>query len=185
MSRFEFVTIIYSLVVAFGVSELLAALGRALRDHVATPVFVPQVLALLLLFFAFLQSLWGYWGFRNVDWSFWLFLAAFLPLLTLSIATSISIPAQRGDGSPTMEQHYFSSIRLVLPLLALWIVLGAVAELMLTPPIWHLGQAVRLIAILILIVLMKSRSESLHTIGLTLLGICQLVFVEAVTPALS
>ena len=59
MSKFEFVTIIYSLIVAFGVPGLLAALERMLRDRAHTPVFAPQLIALGLLLLAFLQSLWG------------------------------------------------------------------------------------------------------------------------------
>lgn len=185
MSKFEFVVIIYSLVVAFGVSELLAALGRVLRDRKAVPLFAPQVLALLLLLVAFLQSLWGYWGFHDVEWTFWLFLTAFLPLLALSVATSIAIPDTSHDGDVSPSQHYYAAIGIVFPLLAIWVLLGAVAELMLTPPLWHLGQVVRIAAITLLLVLMRSRSERLHTVGLILLGVCQLVFVESVTPGLS
>ena len=185
MSKFEFVTILYSLVVAFGVSELLAALGRVLRDRTKAPVFVPQVLAFLLLLFAFLQSLWGYWGFRNVEWTFWLFFAAFLPLLALSIATSIAIPEATIDQREAVDDQYFATMKLVLPLLALWVLLGAMAELLLTPPLLHFGHLARVIAIAVLLMLTRSRSVRLHTIGLALLGVCQLIFVESVTPGLS
>ena len=184
MSKFEFVTLLYSLVVAFGVSELLAALGRVLRDSDRTAIFVPQVLALLLLLLAFLQSLWGYWGFRQVEWSFWLFLVGFLPLLTLSIATSISIPAVSTDRERSREEEYFSTVRFVFPLIAVWVLLGAIAEFSLTPPVWHLGQGVRVVAIALLLALTRSRSSSVHTIGLALLVLCQISFVEFVTPVL-
>ena len=38
---------------------------------------------------------------------------------------------------------------------------GAVAELRSAPPLWHLGPAVRLVAIFLLLGLMKSRSADL------------------------
>ena len=185
MSQFEFVTILYSLVVAFGVSEILAALGRILRDRARVPPFPPQVFALLLLLLALLQSLWGYWGFSDVEWSFWRFLVAFLPLLALSIATSIAIPEESQSGNDSRKEQYFSTTGLVLPLIAVWVLLGTVAEFTLSDFTWHAGQLVRFGAVVILFALSRSRSPRAHSIGLLVLGALQLAFVEVVTPALN
>ncbi len=196
MSQFEFVTILYSLVVAFGISELLAAVGRILRDRARIPPFPPQILLLCLILLALLQSLWGYWGFRETVWTFWRFLIAFLPLLALTITTSVAIPQAVPEAIPeanpeaspakgeTRAKQYFSSARLVFPLLAATVVLGAVAELALVAPDWHLGQLVRIAFVGVLLALARSESTAAHTVGLLIMGVLQLVFIGVVTPAL-
>ena len=187
MSAFEFVTVLYSLVVAFGVSEILAAFARFLRARVreGTPLFAPLIAALVLLLQGLLQSLWGYWGYRDSTWSFGGFLIAILPLLLLSIATSVAIPDPGEANRDDSAAHYYGVAPLVYPLVAAWIVFGLVAELVLVTPSFHAGQGVRLIGVAVLIVLARIRSDAIHLGGLILLSLLSFAFAEFVTPSLN
>jgi hypothetical protein len=187
VSQFEFVTVLFSLVVAFGVSELLAGWGRSYRTRVQIRPFPLQIAATGLLLLALLQTLWGYWGFRNVTWSFWLFLVAIGPLLPLAGATFLITPSRGGaaEGDSDARSHYFSVAPAMFVLLSSWVVLGTVAEVLLIDFSFHVGHAVRAIAILLLLVLMRSTNPVIHWWGLGGLAVLQLLFVGSVTPGLS
>ncbi len=187
MSQFEFVTLLFSLVVAFGVSELLAGWGRSYRNRLISRPYPLQMAATGLLLVALLQSLWGYWGFRDVVWTFWLFLVALAPLLTLAATTFLISPTAR---APTVEivdskTHYFDVAPAIFILLAAWVSLGMLAESILVGMSFHLGQAVRLITLLLLLSLSRSSNPAIHWVGLSLLAVLQMAFVRLVTPGLS
>ena len=73
---------------------------------------------------------------------------------------------------------------LVFPLLAGWIVLGLVAELVLVEPSFHTGQVVRLVGVAILLALARVRSDRLHLVGLVALCALSFAFAGVVTPSL-
>ena len=187
MSQFEFVTLLFSLVVAFGVSELLAGWGRSYRNRLISRPYPLQLAATGLLLVALLQSLWGYWGFRDVVWTFWLFLVALAALLTLAATTFLISPTAR---APTVEivdskTHYFDVAPAIFVLLAAWVSLGMLAETVLVGMSFHLGKAVRLVAVLLLLFLSRSSNPAIHWVGLSLLAVLQMAFVRVVTPGLS
>jgi hypothetical protein len=184
LSQFEYVTVLFSLVVAFGVSELLAGWGRSYRNRTTNRPYPLQLAASGLLLLALLQSLWGYWGFREVVWTFWLFLVALAPLLVLAAATFLITPSSEFP-SADAEAHYFDVAPAVFALLAAWVGLGAVAEAGLVESSFHLGQAVRIVATVVLALLSRTSSPRIHWVGLGVLVTLQIAFVRVVTPGLS
>jgi hypothetical protein len=187
LSQFEFVTLLFSLVVAFGVSELLAGWGRSYKNRLISRPYPLQLAASGLLLVGLLQSLWGYWGFRDVVWTFWLFLVALAPLLALAATTFLISPSVH---APTVEMvdpktHYFDVAPAIFLLLAAWVTLGMLAEMTLLGMSFHLGQAVRLIGVPLLLVLSRSSNPAIHWVGLSLLAVLQMAFVRVVTPGLS
>jgi len=187
LSQFEFVTLLFSLVVAFGVSELLAGWGRSYKNRLISKPYPLQLAATGLVLVALLQSLWGYWGFRDVVWTFWLFLIALAPLLALAATTFLISPSAH---APTVEivdskTHYFDVAPAIFVLLAAWVSLGMLAETVLVGMSFHLGKAVRLVAVLLLLFLSRSSNPAIHWVGLSLLAVLQMAFVRVVTPGLS
>jgi len=185
MSQFEFVVVLFSLVVAFGVSELLAGWGKAYASRIRRRPYGLQIVATALLLIALLQSLWGYWGFRDVEWTFWLFLIALSPLLVLVAATYLITPDFDLDSGADARTHYFSVAPGVMVLLATWIALGAVAEFTLVSSSFHLGQAVRVVGVGLLLALSRSSQPIHHWLGYAALAILQFSFVRIVTETLS
>ena len=183
MSRFEYVTVLMSFVVAFGVSELLAGWGRQYLHRGEARPFPLQMVASVLLLVALLQSVWGYWGFREVAWGFGGFLLALSPLLCLVGAAYLLFPPASSD--VPAEQHYFSVSRAIFVLLAAWVALGTVAEWALVETSFHPGQVVRLVAVPMLIGLGFAERPALHWIGFAALAVLQAIFVGTVTPTLS
>jgi hypothetical protein len=186
LSQFEYITVLTSFVVAVGVSQLISGWGRLyLNRHTAAP-YPLQVMASVLLLVALLQSIWGYWGFRNVDWDFGRFIAVLSPLLPLVGATYLVIPPEGGtpSASKSPREHYFAVHRVIFSLLAAWVALGTAAELALVEPALHLGQMVRVVAVILLLALGLTVRPALHWAGLAVLVTLQLLFVGIVTPTL-
>ena len=186
MSQFEYITVLTSFVVAVGVSQLLSGWGRLYLNRSTESPYPLQVTASVLLLVALLQSIWGYWGFREVDWDFGRFIIVLAPLLPLVGATYLIIPpaGSAASDSASPREHYFSVHRVIFALLAVWVVLGTIAELALVEPALHLGQVVRLVAVILLLGLGLTSQPRLHWVGLGVLATLQLLFVRLVTPAL-
>ncbi len=187
MSQFEYITVLTSFVVAVGVSQLLSGWGRLYLNRRTAPPYRLQVAASVLLLVALLQSIWGYWAFRAVSWDFGRFLVVLAPLLPLVGATYLIVPPV-GDtpgGSPSPQEHYFAVHRVLFSLLAAWVALGTVTELVLVEPALHPGQLVRLVAVALLLALGLTARPALHWAGLAVLATLQILFVRLVTPSLA
>ena len=185
MSEFEYVIVLMSFIVAFGASELLAGWGRQYLARAEARPYPLQLVASGLLLVALLQTVWGYWGFRSVTWGFGSFLLALLPLLPLVGAAGIIMaPAGQTAAERDPRQHYLSVYPAVFILLALWVALGTVAELALVESSFHPGQAVRLVAVVLMVALSRTAQPAAHWAGLAFLAALQIVFVRTVTPDL-
>lgn len=185
MSEFEYVIVLISFIVAFGASELLSGWGRQYLARARAKPYPLQLVASALLFGSLLQSLWGYWGFRAVSWEYGAFILALLPLLPLVGAAGIIMP-QVGQSASEIDpkQHYLSVYRAIFILLAMWVALGTIAEVVLVETSFHLGQAVRFAAIVLLIGLSFTSKPMAHWAGFAILAAFQIVFVFSVTPTL-
>ncbi len=184
VSQFEYATVLFSFVAAFGVSELLAGWGRQYRHRSEVRPDPLQLLASLLVLLALLQSIWGSWGFRDVEWTFGAFLLALSPLLPVAGAATLIHPPAQERSITSHREHYFSIHRAAFGLMAAWVVLGAVAEVVLLEVVPHVGQALRALGLVLLVVLAVSKQPRVHWVGLLLLAGLQAGFVAAVTPAL-
>ena len=185
LTQFEYVIVLMSFFVAFGASEILSGLGRQYLYRAEARPYPLQIVASVLLLVALLQSVWGYWGFREISWGFGGFLLVLLPLLPLiGAACLIMPPAGRATAPVDPEAHYFSVCRAIFALLAAWVVLGTVAELAMVETTLHAGQGVRFAAVVLLLGLGSTVNARLHWIGLGLLALLQVAFVRTVTPVL-
>lgn len=186
MSQFEYITVLTSFVVAVGVAQLLSGWGRLYVGRKTAPPYALQVAASALLLVALLQSIWGYWGFRDVSWDFGRFLIVLAPLLPLVGATYIVLPPAAGNSAAPQNSrdHYLEVHRAIFVLLAAWIALGTIAELVLVEPELHLGQGIRLLGVGLLVALGFTTRPVWHWSGLVVLAGLQLLFVRIVTPIL-
>lgn len=185
LSEFEFVIVLMSFIVAFGASEVLSGWGRQFLARAEARPYPLQLVASALLLVALLQTVWGYWGFRSVSWTFGSFLLALLPLLPLVGAAGIIMPpAAPSTSALDAKQHYLSVYRAIFLLLATWVALGTVAEIALVETTLHLGQGVRIAGVLLMVGLSLTSNPAVHWTGIALLAALQLAFVGTVTPEL-
>ncbi len=129
MSRFEFNTVLVSIVLAFAISEILTAWGRLIRnrDRVQSPGLF--ILASSWVLLAMVVHWFGLWFYEEAPFDRLLdTLLVLLPALVIALVCFVWVPDVPASGPIDLEKHYFESGRWTLPLLGLFLVLGGVAD---------------------------------------------------------
>src|SRR5210317_567109 len=129
MSGFEFVLVLYAIISGLGISDILSGWGEQVRArHRISPYPLQIALSFLLMYFG-ISILWSFWTFRDINWTFSLYLAfAIIPLI-ISLASRI-IRVDTSVGSLPPRDQYFlvappafmllSCIPLTILLLSQW-----------------------------------------------------------------
>ena len=118
MSGFEFVLVLYAIIIGLGISDILTGWGEQIRARHRMSAYPLQiVLSFLLLYFG-ISFLWSLWTYRNTDWIFSLYTTMACIPLTISLASRIIRVDTSTDASPAKDQ-YFRISRPVFLLLAL------------------------------------------------------------------
>jgi uncharacterized membrane protein len=129
MSGFEFVLVLYAIISGLGISDILSGWGGQVRArHRISPYPLQIALSFLLMYFG-ISILWSFWTFRDINWTFSLYITfAIIPLL-ISLASRI-IRVDTSVGSLPPRDQYFlvappvfillSCVPLVILLLSQW-----------------------------------------------------------------
>ncbi len=175
MTRFEFNTVLVSIVLAFAISEILTAWGRLIRHRGRVRSVSLFVLASSWVLLAIVAHWFGFWAYREApfDYLAQTFLAL-LPSLVIALVCFIWVPDIPAQGDFDVESHYFESARWTLPLIAVFLLLGVVADY-LVPGVESWGTALKIIPLAgMLLGSAFSRNRAVH---LAVYGASWLTFV--------
>jgi hypothetical protein len=188
MSTFEFVLILFAIIIGFGISEILQGWGDQLRSGRTFSAL--QVVASAYVLLMSLRSLWMLWSARDVAWDYGEYLLAALQPLLFALAARIV----RYD--PTSErsalEQYLARRRSLFGVLAIFPVVLVTRSLL-----WNTGElpdaGVELYFVLtsssILLAvfcwLAWSANPRHHWLGLGVLWLVNLVWSVFVQPSLS
>lgn len=178
MSRFEFNTVLVSIVLAFAISEILTAWGRLIRDRsrISRPGLF--VLASSWVLAAIVVHWFGLWAYSEAPFDRILdTLLILMPALVIALVCFVWVPDLSAGEPFDVEAHYFDASGWAFPLVALFIVLGGVADHMVPrvsfgPPLWSLLPAAAL-----LVGLAFARRRSVHVAVLSLLWVVYLAMI--------
>lgn len=145
MSRFEFNTVLVSIVLAFAISEILTAWGRLIRnrDRVKSPGLF--VLASSWILLAIVVHWFGLWAYEQAKFDRILdTVLVLLPALVIALVCFVWVPDIPALGELDLDDHYFESGVWTFPLIGLFLLLGAVAdfsvpEVAFATPFWFLA----------------------------------------------
>ena len=129
MSRFEFNTVLVSIVLAFAISEILTAWGRLIRyrGNLTSPAL--YVLASSWVLSAIVVHWFGLWAYHEAPFNRILdTLLILLPALVIALVCFIWVPDIPVSGDFDLAQHYFDAGRWAFPLVAVFILLGGLAD---------------------------------------------------------
>jgi hypothetical protein len=104
---FNYLAVVLSIIVGFGVTQILAAGGRLIRwrAHVV-PYWPPLVWAALLLVI-YVQVWWSMFGLRgHCDWTFGAFFVVLLQTLTLYMMAALVLPESVDERGIDLREHY-------------------------------------------------------------------------------
>lgn len=164
MSRFEYLSVLISIVIAFGLSEIVTGWGRLLRHRGRVRTYWVHSGFSVLLLLLLIQYWWGIWSYRLVeDWSFFGLIALVSSSLTLALISFVLFPAVDGDRDLDLRAYYYGHARLVFGLVAATLLLMALADAGVGgQPFWHPENAVRGAGLVLAASLAAWRDPRLH-----------------------
>ena len=180
MSRFEYLSVLISLVIALGISDSVSTWGRLLRVRERVHFYWLNIFWTIFVVIMMVQFWWGFWEFRVVEaWSLPGLLAVVAESLVLVLAGMSLLPDPDLSGAIDLRTHYFANCRL-------FFTLGAILLLMLTvvdalvggQPFVHPENAVRLPAVILVAMAAFFPNEKFH-MAFTLLSVA--LFIVFVT----
>jgi hypothetical protein len=170
MDKFEYTTVLVSIVIAFAMSEILSGWGHMLRMRHRLRPWWPHTLWTVLVLLALMQSWWGTWQYRHVDLEgFDALLLLVAPTLAMVISVFILMP-DLSKGEVDLRGHFMENRRWFFVFAALSVVLLAAADAVIgQQPLIHVENAIRGVATLLLLTLSRVENERVHKVALVVL----------------
>ena len=169
MSAFEFVLVAFSIIIGFGVSEILASWGQQIRARDRLAPFPLQIAATALVLIVHLSFLWGLWMSRGIEWTFPLYLLFAAMACVLGLCAHV-MTVDTTPGAEGLREQYFRNSRPAYALFALVPLL--VVAFTFTSGVSPGGTAYNLLRIFVsglLASLAWFRNERYHWVGLAIL----------------
>ena len=169
MSQFEFVLVFISLVVAFGVSDILSSWGEQVRLRRQIRHYALHTAWSVLLLIAMMQVWWSLWILRDrMEWTFVEYMVLMLPYLTLALMAYIMTP-KFDDEEKDIKRYYFDNSRWIFALgafyLAAWMTFSYAV---LGNPIDEPGSLYRFTGLLLMLALSAWKNERFHVAAVVL-----------------
>jgi hypothetical protein len=165
VSRFEYLTVLISIVIALGISEIVSSWGALLRQRRAVRFDWVHAVWTVLVVLLMVQFWWGFWSFRVVEtWSFAALVAVVAEAIVMVLASLVLTPrVAPGGGEIDLRAHYFEQSRVFfgLAFVLLW-QLAIVDALVGGQPFVHPENAVRGVGLGVTAWGALSRSERVH-----------------------
>jgi len=164
VSRFEYLSVLVSIVVALGMSEVVSVWGRLLRRrgevrlcwiHAGWSLFVTLLMT---------QLWWGFWNYRVVEeWSFTSLMMAIADALLMVLAALVITPSDQIRPGLDLREFFLGNRRLFFGLAALLLVQLAISDAVVLGQSWlDPENAFRLAGLGLVAVAAKSESAAVH-----------------------
>lgn len=112
MSRFEYLSVLVSIVIALGIGEMTISWGRALQLRQRLTFSWLHLFWTLFILFMMVQFWWGFWTFRHVDpWTLPKLLTVLVEAVTLVLAALLIAPRPVESGPVDLHELFFAHSR--------------------------------------------------------------------------
>jgi len=163
MTQFEFLSVFISIVLAFGVSDILSSWGEQirLRKHIRRYGVHTAWSGLLIILMILIW--WSLWVLHErIEWTFPQYLSLIVPYLTVALIAYVLTPSLE-NGERDIKRYYYENSPWVFSLgavyLASWLAFSYVA---LGNPIFEPGATFRFLGLVLTIVLAVWKNERFH-----------------------
>lgn len=185
MDLFEFILIITSVIYAMAVAQVLSGIGRLAQSDARITWFLPHSIWTLTLFVFIFLVWWSVWEFRDIDWTFPMYLYMVVAPTLTYFASYLLIPRSVGQGDIDLAAHFF---RIRLPFL--WsFLLAAVAgvldgKVLIGEPWWFPGRGghVALVAIVLAGIVSRNRRVQMLVAILVMLALAYVMVTRLWNP---
>lgn len=117
MDEFSYLSVLLSIVLGLGITQLLTALGRLIQARERVRMYWPAPAWAVLLLVTHVQTWWTMFGLRDEGaWTFFTFLLVLLQPVLLYLLAALVLPdfgetADPGEGTVDLRRHYFRQAR--------------------------------------------------------------------------
>ena len=107
MDAFSYLSVLLSIILGLGLTQLLTAAGRLIRHRDRVRVDWLPLLWSAVLLVVYVQAWWAMFGLRSVrDWTFVAFLVVLAQTTTLYMMAAVILPEQVEDTGVDLGAHY-------------------------------------------------------------------------------
>src|SRR5258705_772415 len=178
IAPYQHVVVVMSIVLGLSVTQLLKGLAQLYRTrNRVRPYWLHTAWVVLLILYSLLLW-WLFWNYRGIEeWSFFRFVLYLSPMIVFYFLTSIVIP-DPSDPVINYKEYYFSSRVGFFGTFALQVVLAHAAGVVVRGlPLLDPADPLRLAMVALLLIAMRSTSERVHAVVLTLFVIAMVAFI--------
>lgn len=172
MSRFEYLSVLVSIVVALGLSEVASSWGRLLRHRARVRFYWLHAVWSAFVVLFMIQFWWGFWNFRTIEeWSFLGLVCVVGEALVMVLASLILMPGDIPSDGVDLREHYYEQKSLFFGLaFVLLCMLALVDSVVSDQKFLHLENAIRGAGLVVAAWAAVSDREGVH-VGLTVAGL--------------
>jgi hypothetical protein len=165
MTRFEYLSVLVSIVVALGISEVTVAWARVLQQKVTTRIYWLHGFWSIFSLFLMIQFWWGFWRYRTVEnWTLMSLIIVLTVVVTLSLCALMLVPRVRPDTHFDSRSTYFDNAAKFFILGGSFIFLvGFMDVAILGSPVLHLENIFRGAGVIVALGMATTQSEKIHT----------------------
>tara|TARA_B100002052_G_C15595368_1_gene468517 strand:- start:45 stop:608 length:564 start_codon:yes stop_codon:yes gene_type:complete len=119
MSAFEFVAVLFSVIVGLAISHLLSAASELIEIHSRVKRYWVNTVWLITIFIWDIFTWWGMWELNKLE--YWDYPSFFLVVVNLSgiyFMTTLVLPQPVEEGQIDLKKHYFSIHRIFFIIIA-------------------------------------------------------------------
>jgi len=179
MSRFEYLSVLVSIVLALGISEVLVCWARLIQHRQSVRFSWLHGYWTVFVLVLMVQFWWGYWNFRVLsEWTFLsLFLIVFETMLVV-IASMLMTPGRSFEPGLDLEQLYFDNARPFFLVGAVMLLsLSSVDTLVLGIAPVSSENLIRVIAMVVLVLMSFARKREYHYFTAVVSGLLLCAFL--------
>jgi hypothetical protein len=118
VTLFEFVSVMFSIILGLSLSHTLSGLASLARTRNVVTAYGPQGIWTATLILMHFLLWWSIWDFRDVSWNFPRFVVASAEPLLLFFMTALLIPSVSAGDEVDLGSHFFRIRRLLMGLFA-------------------------------------------------------------------
>ncbi len=163
MTQFEFLTVIISIVLAFGISDILSSWGEQIRLRRKIRPYRLHLAWTVLLLVIMIQVWWSLWTLQDrAEWTFPAYLLLIAPYLTVALIAYMLTPAL-ADGEMDIRRYYYENSRWFFLLAAVYLTTWTIfAVTVLDQPLIDVSSMIRFAGLVLMVVLAGWRNEHFH-----------------------
>jgi hypothetical protein len=132
MDTFNYLSVLVSIILGLGITQLLSALGRSLEYRDRDRLYWPSIAWFGVLLLAHIQTWWSFFGLRDhTSWNFLQFVFVLLQPIGLYLLSVLTLPSP-GSDSTNLKKWYFANRRVFFMLMMVFLVLSLMRDLVIS-----------------------------------------------------